>query len=368
MLDVKLKIRPGHVNKTEWMKALKIRRMGWNVTHACNYRCRVCYSSSGKPAANELSTSEAKDMIRQARDMGVTRFVISGGEPFMRPDMIEVLAFMGDLGIDALVATNGSLLTRDMLARLRDQTKATSFQVSLDTLDRQRYAEFHGVRAEMLDRALRSLDYIQEAGFHTTVSTRPTPMNLPGIPDLLDLALRQQWPTVTIHWPLPVGRTEDCWPPDTDMLSLLAPVFEHFLQMSEHWVIQMSIPWARYHPAVQALAKRIRVVHKGCNACREILCIDANGDVLPMSCMTWEECWMGNLRERTLARAYGDSPMPDLMKRPWEHGICTDCAYVGDCGGGCRARAIARGRRLDALDMSCPVRQGIVQDRSAAHA
>lgn len=370
MLDVKLKLRPGHVNDKEWMKALEVRRMGWNVTHSCNFGCRVCYSNSGSPAPGELTTREARDMILQAHDFGVTRFIISGGgEPFARPDMIELLAYMGKLGIDALIATNGTLLTRDMVTRLREETLAKSYQISLDTLDRERYARFHGVPAEMLDRALRTLDYIQEAGFHTTVSTRPTPMILPGIPDLLDLALRQGWPTVTIHCSLPIGRSEDVWPAHTDMLSLLEPVFEHFLQLPEHWVVQMSIPWAGYHPVTHALSERVRVALKGCNACRDCMCIDANGDVLPFSCIDWDEYRLGNIRHKRLADLYEQSSVPDVMKRPWEYGICTDCEYVRECGGGCRARAIAEGGRIDALDMSCPVRQSIIaRKRTLAHA
>lgn len=368
MLDVKLKLRPGHVNDNEWMKALEIRRMGWNVTRACNFRCQLCYSDSGRRAPDELTTAEAKDMILQARDMGVTRFIISGGEPFSRPDMIELLAYMANHGIDALVATNGTLLTRDMVAQLRDETLARSYQVSLDTLDRERYARFHRAPAEMLDRALRSLDYIQEAGFHTTVSARPTPMILPGIPDLLDLAHEKDWPTVTIHCALPIGRSDDAWPEDTDMISLLEPVFEHFLGMPQQWLVQMSIPWAGYHPATQALSKRIRVVLKGCNAGRESLCIDANGDVMPFSCINDAEHRVGNVRHKSIGELWERSAFGDLMRRPWDFGICKDCGYVRECGGGCRARAIAQAGRDDALDMSCPVRKSIEHERSLARA
>ena len=56
----------------------------WEVTVGCNLRCRHCLSSSATPAADELSTREALELVDQLHDNGVFQVNFGGGEPFMR--------------------------------------------------------------------------------------------------------------------------------------------------------------------------------------------------------------------------------------------------------------------------------------------
>ena len=74
--------------------------------------------------------------------------------------------------------------------------------------------------------------------------------------------------TVTLHLPVHTGRTGGAWPQETDLLDVLGPVFERFLE-KDPWLIETYIPWAPYHPAMQDLKKRVRVVHRGCRAGRD---------------------------------------------------------------------------------------------------
>ena len=365
MIDIKLKLRPGHATDVDWMASSSLWQIFWNVTSACNFRCKVCFSDSGRPAPDELTTQEAKKMLRSAHAAGVTDVVISGGEPFMRKDLIELLAYMADRDISARIASNGSLVTGDILDRLRRETLTKSFQISLDTLDPAVYSEVHGVPGKMLDTALGALRAIQDHGFHTTVSVRLTPTTLAGIPALMDRAVQEGWATVTVHCPLHTGRAEGAWTQQTDVLSLLEPAFEHFLGLPEHWVVETTLPWARYHPVMQRLSERVRVVHAGCGGGRCRLAIGASGSVTPCICIDLPAARMGNVRLDDLGVVFRESPIADMMRRPQEHGICVDCEYVATCGGGCRGAALVLTGRLDGLDISCPVRR--TRNAEAAH-
>ena len=57
----------------------------WEVSLACNLRCRHCLSSSGRPAPRELDTAEALDAVDQLHRAGVFQVNFGGGEPFLRP-------------------------------------------------------------------------------------------------------------------------------------------------------------------------------------------------------------------------------------------------------------------------------------------
>ena len=357
MLDVKLKLKSGHTSERSWMEPSPLRQIFWNMTYACNYRCDICFADAGHPSPEELSTEEAKDLVRRIHETDVRDIIISGGEPLMRRDMLEILSYMGQMGITARIASNGSLLTDEVLGRLRRETLTKSFQISLDTLDPDLYCKIHRVSPDTLNCVLNALKSIKEHGFHTTVSVRLTAETLPGIPQLLDRAYAEGWATVTVHIPVHTRRTEDALPQGADVLTMLVPVFNHFVALPERWLIETYIPWAQYHPVIKEQEKRIRAVHRGCRAGRDRLTINPTGWLSPCVCMDVPAAYVGNVRRHSLQDVFHNSPVCDMMRRPQEHGICTDCPKVEDCGGGCRAAALVLSGRLDGQDMSCPLWQ-----------
>ena len=141
------------------------------------------------------------------------------------------------------------------------------------------------------------------------------------------------------------------------MIELLAPVFEHFLTMEKHWAVETNIPWARYHPYIQNLTERVRVAHAGCTASRARISIQPGGEVTSCLCMSEPPWQMGNVRKDDLRTLFADSPQSQLFAKPWEHGICTGCEHLGECGGGCRAMAYCITGRLDADDPTCPLQK-----------
>lgn len=357
MLDIKLKIIEGHSNERAWMRPNGLKQLMWNVTYACNYHCPICFTSSGDARPQELSTAEARQMIRNAHEAGVRDIIISGGEPFMRPDMLELLAFMATLGITARIASNGSLLTREFLRELREKTLTKSFQVSLETLDPALYNMFHGTSGNALDNVLESLRWIKEMGFHTTISVRVTPESIGGIPALLDRASAEGWATVTLHLPLHTGRADGAFPQDADLLSKVAPALEHFANLPKKWLAETYIPWAQYHPVMKRLEKAVKVVHRGCSAGRDRLTVHPSGDVSPCVCMDISEAYLGNIRENSFSSLFKESWICELLRNPAAHGICVSCENVDTCGGGCRAAAMAVTGSLTGQDKSCFVWQ-----------
>ena len=367
MLDIKLKLRPGHVNERNWMAPSPLRKLFWNVTYACNYRCGVCFADAGTRDPDELTTEEGKAVFRNAHAGGVRDIIISGGEPFMRADLLELLAYAADLGITTRIASNGSLLSDEVLKRLRRETLTKSFQISLDTLDPDLYGAFHGCPPGALESALEALRHIQSHGFHTTVSVRLTAQTLPGIPQILDRACAEGWSTVTVHCPVLTRRTEGAWPQEADVLSFLEPVFEHFLTLRTKWLVETYIPWAPYHAAIQRLGKHIRVAHRGCRAGRDRLTVNPTGWISPCVTLDVPQAYVGNVRHDDLAEVFAKAPICEMMRRPQEHGICGDCPKVSVCGGGCRAAAFAVTGRLDGQDPSCPLRLSRVSRVAGAH-
>jgi radical SAM protein with 4Fe4S-binding SPASM domain len=357
MLDIKLKLKPGHTNARKWMEPSSLKTLFWNMTYACNYRCGICFTDAGRSSPNELTTREALVTVEKIHAAGVHDLILSGGEPFLREDIFDILAHMAKFGITARIASNGSLLTPEIFKRLRNETLTKSFQISLDTVETDFYSQFHNSSDGMFNKVLENLRYIKKLGFHTTVSVRLTPQTLPGISRLIDLAFQEGWSTVTLHCPVHTRRIENAYSQDADLISRLDPVFEHFCKLPLLWLVETYIPWAEYHPVFHRLQKKLRVVHRGCRAGRDRLTINPTGSISPCVCMDVLEVYIGNVRQDDLQDVFQNSSVCKLFRDPMEHGICTSCPNITKCGGGCRATAFALTGRLDAEDMSCPIWQ-----------
>jgi len=129
-----------------------------SVTHACNLRCVYCAPPDGAPQrsrADLLTPEQMTEVARAAVRLGVTKIRLTGGEPLMRPDIVELVRMLA--GIDGLahiaMTTNATLLA-PLAAPLRD-AGLQSVNISLDTLDPARYREL--TRGGNLDSALAGL-------------------------------------------------------------------------------------------------------------------------------------------------------------------------------------------------------------------
>jgi radical SAM protein with 4Fe4S-binding SPASM domain len=356
MLDVKLRLQEDPAGGQAWMSLSALRTLTWSVTRACNLRCAICLSDAGVSSPEELTFSEAEQMLEGARRAGVEEVLLTGGEPFFHERLIDLLALMARLGLGARVATNGSLVSDEALRRIRAEAQVRSFQVSLDTLDPELYSRIHGCTPATLGVVLRALERMRAFGFRASISARLTPETLFGLPELLERALAEGWPAVTIHLPLRVHRfAGGGYDAGTDLLALLGPVFEIFQGLAERGAIETHIPWAEHHEVFQRFGGRLRIVHRGCEAGRGRLAVTPEGVVVPCECMALPAATLGDVRRDDLDAIFRESPLCQLLRDPASHGICAGCDQVGVCGGGCRAAALAQTAQIDGQDTTCPL-------------
>ena len=93
--------------------------ISWNTTNACNMYCDHCYRDAGFKAEEELNTAEAKTLLDQIAKAGFKIMIFSGGEPLMRPDIIELVEHAVSVGLRPVFGTNGTLITEEMAHKLK---------------------------------------------------------------------------------------------------------------------------------------------------------------------------------------------------------------------------------------------------------
>ena len=119
-----------------------------SVTEACNFRCIYCAPNGHtEPIASPLSMGEIERVVRAAVALGITKIRLTGGEPLVRRDIVEIVRKVAAIeGVqDLALTTNGFLLAR--LARELAGAGLKRVNLSLDTLRRDRFTRITGVDA-----------------------------------------------------------------------------------------------------------------------------------------------------------------------------------------------------------------------------
>ena len=188
-----------------------------SLTDRCSLRCTYCMPAEGVPwlpGDRILSTPELLRVARVAAGLGIREVRLTGGEPLLRPDLVEVVRGMAAIESDTGAGLEVSLTTNGVaLAPVMDDLVAAGLQrvnVSIDTLDRERYAAL--TRRDRLDDALAGIAAARSSGL------RPLKLNavaMRGVNDdefvdLLRFAISQEAELRFIEqMPLDAGHTWD---------------------------------------------------------------------------------------------------------------------------------------------------------------
>ena len=156
----------------------------FELTSRCNLACRMCYvraparagvPGASVPAAPELSAPAWLDLARQAVDAGMVFLLLTGGEVFARRDFFEIYGPLTRLGLVIALYTNGTLVTRDVAARLA-QAPPSRIEITLYGATAATAEAVTGV-AGSFDACRRGVEALLERGLPLGLKTTLTRRN-----------------------------------------------------------------------------------------------------------------------------------------------------------------------------------------------
>jgi radical SAM protein with 4Fe4S-binding SPASM domain len=287
-----------------------------DVTYRCNERCEHCYLDH--EGTNELTTAELRSFLAQFAEAGAFFLTISGGEPLLRRDCLEIIEFARKLSFNVKLKTN-AVLVREMEARRLRAAGVEQVQVSVyshkpeihdaitklpgslsRTLEGIRLMRAAGLKVTFANVLMRSnaADYAgvqalaAETGSHYTLDPTITPM-LNGDSSILGMRLPAQGLRTVFRDARLVGDVDDfCAPP--------APVDDAIREgipcSAGHTSCYVS-PWGDVYPCVQ----------------------------FPLPC--------GNLRRQSFAEIWAASPQLKEVRaiRAKHLSTCSSCSHLGTC-------------------------------------
>jgi mycofactocin radical SAM maturase len=312
----------------------------WEVTFACNLRCRHCLSASAEQAPDELTTDEALDLVEQLHGAGVFQVNFGGGEPFLRPDFEQILAACHGRGIMTCISTNGTLLDSERVARLAT-SRLVAIQVSLDGASRETCDAIRG--AGVFDRAIKAVELLAASSIPTSINTVLTAQNAGEIPALHELA-RSLGVSLRVSRFRPSGRGADNWED-------LRPTPAQLLAFSA-WLADSGD--VRTGDSFFSLTTQERqgLGLNLCGAAKLTCCVGPTGNMYPCAFLQTDRFKAGSLRDNSFQEIWDDSEIYASFRSLRIHS-CEECRRFDQCHGGCPAVAWHLKNDINGGDPEC---------------
>jgi radical SAM protein with 4Fe4S-binding SPASM domain len=341
----------------------------WNITRTCNLRCVHCYSDSyAQKYTGELNTDEAKTVLDDLAAFRVPAVLFSGGEPLIRPDLFELIAYATGKGLRVTLSTNGTLIDKTVAGKLK-ALKLTYAGISLDGIGetndhfRGKKGAFDAAVAGM--RACRAVG--QKVGLRLTLTRR----NCADLHQIFDFIEAEDIQRACFYHLVYTGRgnsADELTPPEArramDVILERARDFhrrglgKEILTVDNH--ADNAYIFLRMRETDPARAEQVYQWMKwnggGANSSGVgISNIDTQGNVHPDQ--FWQGATLGNVRQRKFSEIWSDNSIPLLAqlrnRLPLLKGRCGACRFREICGGSFRVRAAQVHKDPWAPDPAC---------------
>lgn len=292
-----------------------------HVTDKCNYNCRGCYSQvDSRNDCNDLELSTICDIMDSLRHNGFQVLAVSGGEPFIREDIIEILSFARNTAQfeKIIVATNGTFITDEIATSLVGLVDEVKVAIDGYSSDNGCFIRDSGSYAT----SINAVKVLKKRGVNVCLLPTLHAFNYRFVREYQMLA--EEYGVQLAFSILTCDPSDDevgCYVMKNEHLSYLVGNVEPHLLSSFDDV---------------AVDNDNLSFTQSCGAGETIISIDAKGDVYPCHMLHAESFKFGSILEQGLQDILtATSPLQSVDQRL----ECSHCDYRYLCGGGCQARS-----------------------------
>jgi len=322
----------------------------WELTLACDQRCTHCGSRAGGARDGELTTEEAVRLAQELGEMRAEEVVLIGGEAYLHPGFLDVIAALKGAGARPVMTTGGRGVT-SALAQAMALAGLAAASVSIDGLERthDRMRATPGGFAS----ATAALRHLADAGIAIAANTNLNRWNEADLEALYEHLVALGIRSWQVQLTTPLGRASDR--PDMilqpyDLLDLVPRVARLKDRAFADGVLLMPGNNLGYFGPEEALLRSAheggRDHFRGCQAGRYVLGVESNGAV--KGCPSLQAAYVGgNVRARSLREIWAMAPEMAFARsrddQPTAHlwGYCAGCDFAETCQGGCTFTAHA---------------------------
>ena len=332
-----------------------IRLVHWSITGRCNYRCKHCYLSAPDAKYGELSHEQIMSIIHQLAECGIMAVSLTGGEPLIRDDFMEIVDALVERGIIITqIYSNGALVNEKLLRELDSSGIHPELNMSFDGVGWHDW--MRGVPGAE-DAVNRAFELCRDMGFPTGAEMVIHRMNMHTIRESVNHLASLGVKTLKLG---SVKDTETWEKYKADNTLSLKEAYQTYLdyipdyyadgmpltiQLENFFMASPDKPEAFSIPEYRCGEDEDSCI---CGAVRNAMYIAPDGHLLPCMPMagTPLQDRMPMLTEKSLAECINDSFWIELVNKRLRDFFavnegCRKCEQFEHCGGGCRAEALS---------------------------
>ncbi len=343
------------INLTKWPR---LKEVHWELTSKCNLRCLHCYQVSYLYKYKEIPLNRIKAVIKEMVKLGTEKVSISGGEPLMREDLLEILTELENNNIRiSAIFTNGTLISNEILDKLKLLKSNVNLNISLDGIKPSSMI-LRGLKESkpqkiFLNMLIKNIKLALMRGFSIRINTILNKHNIDSIEEMYDFLNKEM---VGIFWSIGFPRSLGSCVYNKDELLI---EWEEIFKTSES-LIKKHLQYLQRNKAnielkVQYLFHKkffnnLNYYNSNSFICNyddkhSMCCIKPNGDVLP--CPVLLNFKIGNIFQEELGVIWKSKRMRQIKDmRIKDLTSCKKCKHSSLCGGGCRASAYVNCKSL----------------------
>lgn len=359
-----------------------IQLVHWSLTGHCNYLCRHCYMSAPHGVLPHPTTEQCLDVVDQIADCGVRRVSITGGEPLIRRDFLQILdrILEKDMQLEVIM-TNGALVNERLLDELEARGCHPEFHMSYDGPARW-HDWLRGVEGAH-ESVQRALNLCHDRGFVTGCGMVLHRGNLDTLRESVRELGRLDVSSVKVNRLSCIGEGAAL---GSYAISAKEEYEAYLDYIPQYFEDGMPVPILRLSELFSCFEGRLSVGAERnpegkdcsgraiCAAARSTMYLGPDGHILP--CIPMAELDVTNelfpkLSDMSLAEALSDSTylrfISTTLGEYHQHNPrCASCPYRNRCGGGCRGHAVIANGGSDLLGRdpdTCMLFRGGYYDR-----
>ncbi len=343
-----------------------------SITNRCNFRCRHCFVEAPQGRYGELSNEALFSLLDQFAEANVPEVALTGGEPFIRPELPAFLRGLRDRRIDfSEIFTNASLIDDVILDAIEETGFHPYFKVSFDCKGSHDY--MRGVPGAE-EATLRGIRLLRKRGFSVTVITSIDRVVIRGLDSTLDLLADLGVDNWWMAPPMEVGewRGTDTNVDIDELLPALKGVLKRWYDMGRPFDMML---WrlGKYYKegrVFRGMGQSFTDASFDCASANCLPYVTPDATLVPCGSYTGSAlaAHMPNLLKTPLCDAW-DLPqlrnLCDLKKSEVRayNKTCGTCAYFEACGSGCRVSALlSRGDHMLNDPVCCRLHRGGYMD------
>ena len=317
----------------------------WEITNACNLNCVHCESESGCARESELSTSEALALCDDLKALGCRVVNLSGGEPFLRPDWVQICERLVALELEPVLVSNLTFADEghfDALARLGVEWVATSVDGPEEVHDRIRRTR--GETWSAFARTHAGIRELKARGHSVAVITHVSLWNLQHMDELAGILEQLGIDLWQLQLGQPSGRLREIAASYLIYPRQIEDIYAFIRRVQQTRRLTLDVADDIGFFGLDEL--EVRMLHgeprffAGCQAGFRALSISSDGAVRGCPSL---EIDVGNIRQTPLAEIWADE------KRFWFNhwdpskieGNCRRCPFLRICRCGCKSLALS---------------------------